>query len=146
MTTFRGRPIVAGHVRAEARVTHTGWNPLAAYREACVRRSRTARSGDPGCPELLGQRLDGRILCLPQAIGSTSGGLVLSTAASLGIGPAALLFSRRIDSLAASGVILSDVWLGQRIVTVDGLGDAFLAAVVPGSILEVLEDGTVLLP
>ena len=87
--------------------------------------------------------LSGRALCLPQTIGSTTGGLVIHTAAAMGAAPAALLFSGPIDSLAAAGAILADVWTPHSIPTVDGLGEEFLAYVQDGMTIEVAADGTV---
>ena len=43
---------------------------------------------------------------VPMTIGSTTGGMVLYTACSMGKQPACMLFSQPIDSLAASGAIL----------------------------------------
>jgi len=62
----------------------------------------------------------------------------------LGVAPRALLFSEPIDTLAASGVILADVWLSKRIVVVDRLGQEFLEYVHDGQPLEVRTDGTVI--
>jgi predicted aconitase with swiveling domain len=62
----------------------------------------------------------------------------------MGAAPAALLFSQSIDSLAAAGVILSAVWNDRRIVTVDRLGEEFLAFVEDGMRITVKEDGTVM--
>jgi hypothetical protein len=56
-----------------------------------------------------------------------------------------LLFSKHIDSLAASGIILADIWLEKRIVTIDQLTDEFLQAVQEGQWIEIQEDGTVTL-
>ena len=55
-----------------------------------------------------------------------------------------MLFSLPIDSLAAAGVILSDVWTDNTIVAVDSLGDEFLSAVKDGDKITVKEDGTVI--
>jgi predicted aconitase with swiveling domain len=63
----------------------------------------------------------------------------------MGIAPAAMLFSEEIDSLAASGVILADIWNGHKIITVDRLGDDFLEAVQDGMIVDIKSDGTVIL-
>ncbi len=141
--SFRGRAVLPGVRTGPVRVSRSGVNLLATYRKALVLRSRAARGGDPDNPELYGRPLAGRILCLPRTIGSTSGGLVLQTAAHLGMAPAALLFSEPIDSLAAAGVLLADIWCGVRIVTVDGLGAGFLDAVRDGTEVAVAEDGTV---
>jgi predicted aconitase with swiveling domain len=82
-------------------------------------------------------------LCMPQTIGSTTGGMVLFCASSLGRQPACLLFSKPIDSLAAAGAILSDVWTDVSMPTVDNLGDEFLSYVKTGMMVTVDEDGTV---
>ena len=63
--------------------------------------------------------------------------------AALGQQPACLLFSEPIDSLAAAGAILSDVWTDASMPVVDGLGAEFLDAVKTGMNVEVREDGTV---
>ena len=62
---------------------------------------------------------------------------------AMGAAPAALLFSGPIDSLAAAGAILADVWTPHSIPTVDGLGEEFLAYVQDGMTIEVAADGTV---
>jgi len=87
--------------------------------------------------------LSGKVLCLPQTIGSTTGGMILQGAATYGTAPAALLFSDTIDPLAAGGVILAKVWNGREIVTVDQLGGEFLASVKTGNSVSVELDGTV---
>lgn len=56
----------------------------------------------------------GKALCLPQTIGSTTGGLVLYCACAMDRQPACMLFANPIDSLAAAGAILADVWLQPR--------------------------------
>jgi predicted aconitase with swiveling domain len=63
--------------------------------------------------------------------------------AARGVGPAALLFSERIDSLAAGGVILAKVWNNADVVTVDGLGEEFLRFVEDGMLVTIKPDGTV---
>ena len=88
----------------------------------------------------------GKALCLPQTIGSTTGGLVLYCACSMGRQPACMLFSNPIDSLAGAGVILADVWLeGEhtKMPVVDSLGEEFLSYVKTGMKISVDEDGTV---
>jgi predicted aconitase with swiveling domain len=61
----------------------------------------------------------------------------------MGVAPKAMLFSQQIDSLAAGGLIVADLWAGKRIVTVDQLGDEFLAFVREGDQIVIQEDGTV---
>jgi predicted aconitase with swiveling domain len=88
----------------------------------------------------------GKALCLPQTIGSTTGGLVLYCACAMERQPACMLFSKPIDSLAAAGSILASVWLeGVQMPVVDCLGDDFLDAVKTGDQIEVKEDGTVII-
>jgi predicted aconitase with swiveling domain len=83
-------------------------------------------------------------LCLPMTIGSTTGGLVLYCACAMKRKPACMLFSKPIDSLAAAGAILADVWLDDvSMPVVDSLGDEFLDYVKDGMIITVSEDGTV---
>lgn len=142
--TFQGRTILAGRVEGEALVTRNGFNTLATIGKSLIFRSKKAVCFDKDNKELYKKVLTGKILCLPQTVGSTTGGLVLQTAAQLGIGPIALLFSKHIDSLSASGVILSDVWSRKRIITVDQLSNEFLDYVENGQWIEVLEDGKVI--
>ena len=55
-----------------------------------------------------------------------------------------MLFSEPIDSLAAAGAILSDVWLeGNPMPVVDSLGQEFLDYVKDGMKITVKKDGTV---
>jgi predicted aconitase with swiveling domain len=142
--TFQGRVILPGSVQGQAIVTHTGFNTLASFLKSMLKRSSKAVCSDQDNEELHGKVLTGKILCLPKTVGSTTGGLVLQTAAKKGIVPKALLFSEHIDTLAASGVILADVWLDRRIVTVDQLGGDFLEYVKDDQWVEVREDGTVI--
>ena len=71
------------------------------------------------------------------------GGMCLMGMKSIGVGPEALLFSKPIDTLAAAGVLMADVWKNQRIVTIDMLGDEFLETVETGDPITINEDGTV---
>ena len=74
---------------------------------------------------------------------ASTGGMVLYTVAALGKQPACLLFSKPIDSLAASGAILADVWTDASMPVVDTLGDEFLQAVKTGDTVSVLPGGVV---
>ena len=62
---------------------------------------------------------------------------------AIGVGPQALLFSKPIDTLAAAGALMADIWRQERIVTVDMLGDEFLETVKMGDPIAIKEDGTV---
>ena len=87
----------------------------------------------------------GKALCLPQTIGSTTGGLVLYCACAMGRQPACMLFSNPIDSLAAAGSILASVWLPDvKMPVVDSLGEEFLNYVKDGMTITIGEDGTVI--
>jgi hypothetical protein len=63
--------------------------------------------------------------------------------AQLGIAPKAMLFSQKIDSLAAGGLVVTDVWAGKRIYAIDQLGEEFLQSVNDGDWILIKEDGTV---
>ncbi len=146
MKSFKGRVVAPGCVTAEALVSHGGLNTLASFQKALQFGDKKATCGDQNNPDLYGQQMAGKALCLPQTIGSTTGGLVLYCACSMGRQPACLLFSNPIDPLAGAGVVLADVWLeGEhtRMPVVDSLGDEFLAYVKTGMKISVAEDGTV---
>ena len=144
MKTFKGRVVSAGNVTAEALVSHGGLNTLASFQKALQFGDKNATCGDQNNPDLYGKQMLGKALCLPQTIGSTTGGLVLYCACAMGRQPACLLFSEPIDSLAAAGAILSDVWLeGNPLPVVDSLGDEFLSYVKDGMKITMSEDGTV---
>ena len=66
------------------------------------------------------------------------------TAVQSGKAPACLLFSKEIDSLAAAGAVLADVWSeNAKMPTVDRLGDEFLDYVQDGDRITVHADGRV---
>ena len=142
--TFKGRPVVPGAVSAAALVSHKGFNTLASFQKALMFKDKDAKCSDQNNPDIYEKPMRGVALCLPQTIGSTTGGMVLYCAASVGQQPACLLFSKAIDSLAAAGAILADVWTDASMPVVDGLGDEFLDAVKTGAKVEVKEDGTVI--
>lgn len=143
MKKFKGRPVVPGTVKAEALVSQGGFNTLASFQKSLMFGDKKATCSDQNNSELYGKPMYGKALCLPQTIGSTTGGMVLYCASALGKQPACLLFSKNIDSLAAAGAILSDVWTDVSMPTVDGLGDTFLEYVKTGMTITVEEDGTV---
>ena len=140
---FKGRAVVKGNVSAEALVSKGGFNTLASYQQSLMFGDKTGKCSDQNNPDLYKQPMAGKALCMPQTIGSTTGGLVLYTAACMSRQPACLLFSKEIDSLAAAGAILADVWTENSMPTVDKLGEEFLAYVQSGDRITVSEDGTV---
>ena len=54
-----------------------------------------------------------------------------------------MLFSQKIDSLAAAGLVVTDVWAGKRIFAVDQLGNSFLEFVKNGDRIVIKENGTI---
>lgn len=143
MKTFQGRVVVPGTAKAQALVTHSGFNTLASYQKSLMFGDKTGKCSDQNNPDLYKKPMAGTALCLPQTIGSTTGGMVLFTAASMGRQPACLLFSKPIDSLAAAGAILAGVWSEHPMPTVDSLGDEFLQTVRTGDTVTVGENGVV---
>ena len=141
--TFIGRVIVPGTAKAEALVSSVGFNTLASYQKSLNSDDMEAICNDPNNPELYKRPMAGKALCLPKTIGSTNGGMLLYWAAKTQKQPACLLFSKPIDSLAATGAALAGVWTDVSMPTVDSLGDEFLAAVQTGMTVAVAEDGTV---
>jgi len=142
---YKGRVVLEGSLTAEAVVSRQGFNTLASCQKSAMAKKKVIICSDQNNPSIYNKNITGKILCLPKTIGSTTGGMVLQTIAEMGIAPAAMLFSEEIDSLAASGVILADIWNGHRIITVDSLGDDFLEAVQEGMRVEIKSDGTVIL-
>ena len=144
MKVFKGRVVAPGTVTAPALVSHGGLNTLASFQKALQFGDKTATCGDQNNPDLYNKQMLGTALCLPMTIGSTTGGLVLYCACAMKRQPACMLFSKPIDSLAAAGAILADVWLPDvTMPVVDSLGDEFLDAVKTGMTVTVKADGVV---
>ena len=145
MREFKGRVVTPGEVTAEAVVTKQGFNTLASFQMALQFGDKEVKCGDQNNEELHGKPLIGKALCLPQTIGSTTGGLVLYCACSMEKNPACMLFANHIDSLAAAGAILADVWVDAvTMPVIDCLGDDFLNYVKDGMKVTVKNDGTVI--
>ena len=144
MKRFRGRDIAPGTVTATALVSHGGVNTLASFQKALQFGDKVATCSDQNNPDLFGKPMAGKALCLPQTIGSTTGGLVLYCACAMKRQPACMLFSQPIDSLAAAGSILASVWLDDvQMPVIDNLGEAFLRYVEDGMTVTSEEDGIV---
>lgn len=144
MRQFQGRVVTPGTVTAEALVTKQGFNTLASFQMALQFGDKEVKCGDQNNDEIHGKSLLGKALCLPQTIGSTTGGLVLYCACALKKNPACLLFANHIDSLAAAGAILADVWVdGVSMPVVDSLGEEFLNYVKDGMKITIKENGVV---
>ena len=144
MRTFQGRVIAPGTVTAPALVSHGGLNTLASFQKALQFGDKKATCGDQNNPDLYGKEMLGKALCLPQTIGSTTGGMVLYCACAMHRQPACLLFSKPIDSLAAAGSVLASVWLPDaQMPVIDSLGQEFLDYAQEGMTITVHEDGSV---
>ena len=144
MKRFQGRVITPGEVSAQAVVTTEGFNTLASFQMALQFGDKEVKCGDQNNRQLYGKPLLAKALCLPQTIGSTTGGLVLYCACAMRKNPACMLFSGPIDSLAAAGAVLADVWAdGVSMPVVDSLGDEFLRYVKDGMTVTVKAGGGV---
>ena len=145
MREFKGRVVAPGSITAPAVVSHYGFNTLASLQSALQFGDKKATCSDQNNADLFGKAMHGKALCLPQTIGSTTGGLVLYCACSMKRQPACLLFSQPIDSLAAAGAVLADVWLeNSQMPVIDSLGDEFLDYVKDGMTVTISEGGTVI--
>ena len=144
MKEFKGRVIAAGNWEGEAAVSKGGFNTLASFQSSAIGGKDHAEVGDQNNKDLYGKSMLGKALCLPQTIGSTTGGLVLYCACALEKNPACMLFSNPIDSLAAAGAVLAEVWVdGVSMPVVDSLGDEFLNYVKDGMKVTIKADGIV---
>jgi predicted aconitase with swiveling domain len=142
--TFHGRPILSGKLEGKATVSRIGFNTFTTYKSVMIGGARDkAVCTDGDNKDLYNKDITGAILCLPQTIGSTTGGFVLMGVAKLGLGPKAMLFANHVDSLAIGGLLMADIWMDHRIIAIDLLGQDFLDAVNTGDPVKVREDGTV---
>ena len=144
MKRFQGRVVTPGSITAKALVSHEGLNTLASFQKALQFGDKKATCGDQNNADLYGKQMAGSALCLPRTIGSTTGGLVLYCACSMKRQPACMLFSEPIDSLAAAGTILADVWLSDvKMPVIDCLGEEFLQYVKDDMAIAVKDGGIV---
>ena len=145
MREFKGRIVTPGTCSAKAVVTHEGFNTLASLQSALQFGDKKVKVGDQNNADLYGKSIYGKALCLPQTIGSTTGGLVLYCACSMNRNPACMLFSNKIDSLACAGAVLTSVWLDNvSMPVIDNLGDEFLNYVKDDMNITIKDDGTVI--
>ena len=142
--TFKGRALLPGELEGEALVSKQAFNTSASYLENMFAgRTDSAPCTDSANKELFGKDMAGKILCTTQTVGSTMGAGCIMGMNDLKVGFTAMLFSSHIDSIAAGGLIMDDIWNGRRIFTIDLLGDEFLEAVKTGDPISIHEDGTV---
>jgi len=144
MKIFKGRPIIPGNTIGEALVSKKGFNTLASFSRSIIAKEKVAICSDQDNKELYNKVLTQKILIIPKTIGSTTAGLIWLTVAKMNIQPKALVFTQKIDSLAVAGLVLTEVWLGKKIIAVDSIGDEIFDSVKEGDTVEIKEDGTVI--
>ncbi len=141
--TFKGRPLLPGNAEETAEVSHVGFSPSASYIDIIFKGSKSGVIKDHENKDLYDRDIKGKILCLPQSIGSSAGACMMMAAAKADATPKVMLFANHVDSISACGLLMADNWLGKRIISVDMLGDEFLDAVKTGQKVKVYENGTV---
>jgi len=142
---FKGRPVIKGVTEGEAVVSRGGFNAYASFYNSLSDEVKIAVCADSDNQDTYRKILSGKILCIPNSIGSTSAGAVWQRIASLSIAPKAVLFAQAIDSLAAAGLLVTDIWIGKKICAIDKLGREFLETVQEGDWINIRENGTVII-
>ena len=140
---FKGRPLLPGNVEESAEVSRVGFSPTASYIDVIFKNSTSGVIQDHDNKDLYGRDAKGKILCLPQSIGSSAGACMIVAAAKVDATPKAMLFANHVDSLSACGLLMAENWIDKRIITIDLLGQEFLDTVKTGDKLKISEDGTV---
>ena len=141
---FKGRPVIPGNLEGEALVSKQPFNTTASYfSNMFAGNTKDAPCTDANNKELFEKDLSGAIICTPQTVGSTMGAGAIMGMNLLGVGFKAMLFSSHVDSIAAGGLIMDDIWNDRKVITVDLLGDEFMEAVKTGDRISIKEDGTV---
>ena len=97
--TFKGRPAVPGSVEGSAEVSHIGFNTCATYVDVLIAGSDSGVCQDHDNKDLFGHDLAGKIVCIPQTIGSSSAATLFMIILEKNIAPKAMLFANHIDSL-----------------------------------------------
>ena len=141
---FKGRPVIPGNLEGEALVSKQPFNTTASYfSNMFAGNTKDAPCTDANNAELYKKDLSGAIICTPQTVGSTMGAGAIMGMNLLGVGFKAMLFSSHVDSIAAGGLIMDDIWNDRKVITVDLLGDDFINTVKTGDKIKISEDGTV---
>ena len=142
--TFKGRPLLPGNLKGKALASQSPFNTTGSYIENLFGgNSETAPCTDANNKDFYRKELSGAIICTTTTVGSSLGGATLMGVAALGLGPKAMLFSQHIDSVSIAGLLMDDIWNGNRVITIDLLDDEFLEAVKSGDPVSIMEDGTV---
>ena len=118
---------MAGSCTAEALVSHGGFNTLASFQMAMMFGDKKVKCGDQNNADLYKKPMKGTALCLPQTIGSTTGGMVLYTACATNNQPACMLL---LHDHRLPGRQPAPSWptsgRDAKMPVVDELGDEFL--------------------
>ena len=142
--SFKGRPIIPGNLEGKALVSKQPFNTTASYfTNMFAGNTENAPCTDANNKELHQKDLSGAIICTPQTVGSTMGAGAIRGMNLLGVGFKAMLFSSHVDSIAAGGLIMDDIWNDRKVITIDLLGDEFMETVKTGDPIKIMEDGTV---
>ncbi len=142
--TFKGRPLLPGKLKGKALVSKQPFNTTASYFDNMFAGvTDSAPCTDSDNKDLFRKDISNCIMCTSQTIGSTFGGAAIMGVAEMGVGPRAMLFSRHIDAIISAGLFMEDIWNEKRIITIDLLGDDFLASVNTGDPIAIHADGTV---
>jgi predicted aconitase with swiveling domain len=142
--TFKGRPLLGGNLKGKVLASKQPFNTTGSYLENLFSgRSDSAPCTDPNNKDFYKKDLSGAILCTTTTVGSTLGGAALMGVGAMGLGLKAMLFSEHVDSVSISGLLMDDIWYGNRVIAIDLLGEDFLEAVKSGDTVSIKEDGTV---
>jgi predicted aconitase with swiveling domain len=142
--TFKGRPLLSGNLKGKVLASKQPFNTTGSYLENLFSgRSDSAPCTDPNNKDFYKKDLSGAILCTTTTVGSTLGGAALMGVGAMGLGLKAMLFSEHVDSVSISGLLMDDIWYGNRVIAIDLLGEDFLDAVKSGDTVSIKEDGTV---
>lgn len=142
---LKGRSVIKGVAEGEAVVSRGGFNTYASFYNSLSDEVKKAVCADSGNQDTYRKNLSGKILCIPNSIGSTSAGAVWQRIVSLGIAPIAVLFAHSIDSLAAGGLMVADIWVGREVIVLDELGVELLEIIQDGDWIRIDENATVLI-
>ncbi len=140
---FHGRILIPANIEGEAVVSRHPFNNLASFYQTVRENAPTVICSDQNNADLYGKELTGKIVCVKSSIGSTSAGAMWEEIAYRGLAPRAILFSERIDSLAAAGLVLAQIWAEHPVVAADMLGNDFLETVKDGDKVQIFANGEV---
>jgi hypothetical protein len=104
--SFKGRIIAPGTVKAEALVSHGGFNTLASYQTALLFGDKNVKCSDQNNGDLYKKPMIGKASVCPRRLALRPAVWSFTRPRSRKQ-PACMLFSKPIDSLAASGAILA---------------------------------------